>query len=273
MNLSLTVKRQFGDVRANIVSLEDGGELHTLGDGIDHAGEDISTHAFEPSLGRKLLHGSLVVIEDSLIRMEGRVLCSNQRVLGRAGQVLGDNAVMERRDVLLEGHGSIVVGVSLDLDDLGEVDAVHAADSMTASNHSSHVLLSEAGLGEGREGILQVGRRLRDTRWTSLEGIDSASTERNVRTLASSDGKHCAEGCKVRSAGARVVEAMEKAEGVVEGQAWVLRSRRLPVDRSIQATCSCFGIVCDDIVEGCSEPFGRVLLSRIIASERASSYR
>jgi hypothetical protein len=29
--------------------------------------------------------------------------------------------------------------------------------------------------------------------------------------------------------------------------------------------------VCDDIVEGCSEPFGRVLLSRIIASERASS--
>lgn len=66
------------------------------------------------------------------------------------------------------------------------------------------------------------------------------------------------------------MEATEEAEGVVEGLAGVLRSRRLPVDGSIQAACSRFGIVCNDIVEGCSEPFGRVLLSRIVASKLAS---
>jgi hypothetical protein len=63
---------------------------------------------------------------------------------------------------------------------------------------------------------------LRNTGRPSLVGIDTASSERNLRTTASSSSDNGAQSNKIRDTGALVVETAEEAEGVEEGISLVL---------------------------------------------------
>lgn len=270
-DLALAVEGKLSNIRLDVVGGDDIAELHALGDSVDHASKDIGTHGVEALLGGELLHGSTVVVEDTLVGVECVVLGNNERVLGSSIEVLGDDTVVEAGDVLLERNGCVVVGVGLDASDIREVNAVNTTEGVATSNHGGHVLLGEASLLESGKGLLEVGGGLRDTGGSRLAGIDTASSEWDVRAGTSSGGNNSAEGDEISSTGTLVVEAVEKAESVVPSFTGVLSTGGLPEDGSVKTSSASLGIVCDGVVESCSDPFGRVLSSRLAVAKGASN--